>query len=115
VAARKRGRSQLEGRLGAGGMGEVSRAEHILLRRPCAIKLIRPDRAGDAQHLRRFEREVKATATLSHPNTVQVYDYGHANDGTFYYVMEYLPRLTLGQLVERHRPPPAHPAIHLLP
>jgi len=95
-------------------MGEVYLAEHILLRRPCAIKLIRPDRAGDAQHLRRFEREVKATATLSHPNTVQVYDYGHAEDGTFYYVMEYLPGLTLEQLVERHGPLPANRAIHFL-
>jgi serine/threonine-protein kinase len=95
-------------------MGEVYLAEHILLRRPCAIKLIRPDRAGDTQHLRRFEREVKATATLTHPNTVQVYDYGHAEDGTFYYVMEYLPGVTLEQLVERHGPLPPNRAIHFL-
>jgi serine/threonine-protein kinase len=95
-------------------MGEVHLAEHVLLRRPCAIKLIRPDRAGDPLHLRRFEREVKATATLSHPNTVQVYDYGHTDDGTFYYVMEYLPGLTLEQLVEQHGPLLANRAVHFL-
>src|SRR5262249_9221461 len=114
VAARRLGQYQLNERLGAGGMGEVYLAEHLLLRRPCALKLIRPHRAGDAQHLRRFEREVRATATLTHPNTVQVYDYGHAADGTFYYVMEYLPGVTLEQLVERHGPLPPARAVHFL-
>jgi serine/threonine-protein kinase len=114
LEARKLGQYQLLQRLGAGGMGEVCLAEHLLLRRPCAIKLIRPDRTGDVQHLRRFEREVQATATLTHPNTVQVYDYGHAADGTFFYVMEYLPGLTLEQLVERHGPLPANRTVHFL-
>jgi eukaryotic-like serine/threonine-protein kinase len=114
LQARKLGQYQLIERLGSGGMGEVHLAEHVLLRRPCAIKLIRPDRAGDPQQRLRFEREVKATATLTHPNTVQIYDYGHAEDGTFYYVMEYLPGLTLEQLVERHGPLPPARAVHFL-
>src|SRR5262249_15529075 len=73
-----------------------------------------PDRAGDTRNLQRFEREVKVTATLTHPNTVQVYDYGHAEDGTFYYVMEYLPGLTLEELVKREGPLPPARAIHFL-
>jgi eukaryotic-like serine/threonine-protein kinase len=114
LEARKLGQYQLKELVGAGGMGEVYLAEHLLLRRPCAIKLIRMDRAGDAESLLRFEREVQATAALTHANTVQVYDYGHTNDGTFYYVMEYLPGLTVDQLVQRHGPVAPSRAIHLL-
>lgn len=114
MEARRLGQYQLKKRLGAGGMGEVYLAEHLLLRRPCAIKLIRPERAGDARNLLRFEREVQATATLTHPNTVEVLDYGRAEDGTFYYVMEYLPGLSLHELVQRHGPLPPARAVHLL-
>jgi serine/threonine-protein kinase len=112
--ARKLGQYQLKQRLGAGGMGEVYLAEHVLLKQPCAVKLIRPERAGDVAILRRFEREVQATARLKHWNTVQIFDYGHAADGTFYYVMEYLPGPTLEQLVKRHGPLPPARAVQLL-
>jgi serine/threonine-protein kinase len=112
--ARRLGQYRLNRLLGAGGMGEVYLAEHVLLRRPCAVKLIRPERAGDPHFLRRFEREVQATATLTHANTVEIYDYGHAADGTFYYAMEYLPGLDLEQLVTRHGPLPPGRAVHLL-
>jgi serine/threonine-protein kinase len=77
-------------------------AEHELLKRPCALKLIRPGAVAAHGALERFEREVRLTATLSHPNTVEVYDYGCAEDGTYYYVMEYLPGLNLAELVKRH-------------
>src|SRR5262249_57972820 len=100
--------------LGGGGMGEVYLAEHRLLKQPCALKLIRAERAGDSAVLRRFEREVQATARLKHWNTVQIFDYGRVADGTFYYVMEYVPGPTLEELVQRHGPLPAARAVHLL-
>jgi serine/threonine-protein kinase len=95
-------------------MGEVYLGEHTLLRRPCAIKVIHPDRAGDATQLSRFEREVRAMAALTHWNTVEVFDYGRTDDGTFYYVMEYLPGQNLEALVAAHGPLPPGRAVHLL-
>lgn len=112
--ARKLGQYVLREKLGAGGMGEVYLGEHTLLRRACAIKLIRPDQAGDPTNLSRFEREVRAMATLTHWNTVEVYDYGRADDGTFYYVMEYLPGMSLQDLVEKYGRVPPGRAIHFL-
>jgi serine/threonine-protein kinase len=111
---RELGRYRLTRRLGAGAMGEVYLAEHALLRRPCAVKLIRPAGPDGGRQAARFEREVQATAALTHPNAVEIYDYGRAEDGTFYYAMEYLPGLTLDQLVARHGPLPPGRVVHLL-
>ncbi|HEV3117127.1 MAG TPA: serine/threonine-protein kinase, partial [Gemmataceae bacterium] len=112
--ARQLGQYRLIAPLGAGGMGEVYLAEHRMLKRPCAIKLIDPERAGDPQVLARFEREVRMTARLSHWNTVEIFDFGRTDDGTFFYVMEYLPGLSLEGLLQRHGPLPAERVIHLL-
>jgi serine/threonine-protein kinase len=112
--AKQLGQYRLKQKLGAGGMGEVYLAEHTLLRRPCAVKLIRPDQTADPANLARFEREVQAMAKLTHWNTVEIFDYGHAEDGTFYYVMEYLPGSNLEALVEGHGPLPAGRVIHFL-
>ena len=112
--AKQLGQYRLIKLLGTGGMGEVYLAEHRMLKRPCAIKLIHPDRAGDPHVLARFEREVRTTARLSHWNTVEIFDYGRTDDGTFFYVMEYLPGLSLEDLLERHGPLPAERVIHLL-
>jgi serine/threonine-protein kinase len=112
--ARRLGPYRLIRHLGSGGMGDVYLAEHGLLRRPCALKLIRPEQSGDAHFLSRFEREVQTMATLTHPNTVRIYDYGLAADGTFYYAMEYLPGLSLQELVTRHGPLPPERVTYLL-
>jgi serine/threonine-protein kinase len=78
------------------------------------VKLIRTDDATDPRALARFECEVRLTATLSHPNTVEIYDYGRAEDGTYYYVMEYLPGLSLAEMVERYGPLPPARVVYLL-
>lgn len=112
--ARQLGQYHLKHLLGAGGMGEVYLAEHQLLKRPCAIKLIHPSQAADPQALARFEREVRATAKLSHWNSIEIFDYGRTEEGTFYYVMEYLPGMSLTDLVERFGPLPPERAVYLL-
>src|SRR5262249_17160828 len=112
--ARQLGQYRLRRRIGTGGMGEVYLAEHQLLKRPCAVKLIRQGDATDPRALERFEREVRLTAWLSHPNTVEIYDYGRAEDGTYYYVMEYLRGLSLAELVKRRGPLSPARVVYLL-
>jgi serine/threonine-protein kinase len=112
--ARQLGQYRLTKLLGAGGMGEVYLAEHQLMKRPCAIKIIRPGKAADPSALARFEREVRETAKLSHWNTVEIFDYGHTAEGTFYYVMEFLPGMSIADLVERHGPLPPERVVYLL-
>ncbi len=118
-AAEKLGSYRLLEKLGAGGMGEVWRAEHDTLARPAAIKLIRMDRlesdpARAELARKRFEREAQATAALRSPHTIEVYDFGTAEDGTFYYVMELLDGMDLAELVRRAGPLPPERVTHLL-
>jgi serine/threonine-protein kinase len=118
--AQELGSYQLVEQLGEGGMGEVWRAEHRLLARDAAIKLVRPEVLGvrdaaDAQVvLRRFEREAQATAALSSPHTIQVFDFGITQEGTFYYVMELLAGRDLESLVREFGPLTAERTIFLL-
>jgi eukaryotic-like serine/threonine-protein kinase len=116
--AKELGPYALEERLGAGGMGEVWRARHRFLVRAAAVKLIRPELiasgADPAVVFRRFEREARATAALRSPHTVQLYDFGQADDGSLFYVMEMLVGIDLDNLVSRFGPVPAERAIHIL-
>jgi len=112
--ARQLGQYRLKQLLGEGGMGEVYLAEHQMMKRPCAVKVIRPEKAGNPQVLARFEREVRATAKLSHWNSIDIYDYGRTDDGTFYYVMEFLPGHNFGEMVESHGPLPASRIVYLM-
>lgn len=119
VRARRMGSYVLREQIGHGGMGEVWRAEHRMLARPAAIKLVRPDAlATDPVEARlaleRFEREARATAGLTSPHTIDVYDFGLTDEGAFYYVMELLEGFDLHTLVDRFGPVPAARVVHLL-
>jgi hypothetical protein len=118
--ARQLGSYHLENLLGKGGMGEVWRATHRMLARPAAVKLIRSEALGTddpesvTRALKRFEREAQSTAALRSPHTIELYDFGISQGGTFYYVMELLDGIDLQTLVERHGNQQPGRVVHIL-
>jgi serine/threonine-protein kinase len=106
------GAYKLLGEIRGGGMGVVYRARHVLLRRPTAVKLLRGTHRES--ELRRFEREVRLTASLAHPNTIVVFDYGRTEDNLFYYAMEYIDGLNLESLVLQYGPLPPGRVIRIM-
>ncbi len=113
--ARSLGRYRLKRRIASGGMGDIWVAHHAGLKRDVAVKILRPDaqeRVSNA--VSRFEREVRATTELVHPNTVRVFDYGVTEDGLRYYVMELLEGETLREHVDRLGPLQPARAVHII-
>jgi serine/threonine-protein kinase len=103
----------IEGKLGEGGMGEVYRAQHALMQRPTAVKVLRPDVTG-SRALQRFEKEVRRTCRLTHPNTIRIYDYGRTPEGDFYYAMELLDGADLERLIAMTGPLSPARVVHVL-
>ncbi|MCK5411234.1 MAG: serine/threonine protein kinase [Gemmatimonadetes bacterium] len=111
--AERLGNYLIERELGAGGMGQVFLARHALMCRPTAVKVVRSTN-GEGLALQRFEQEVRLSSTLTHPNTITIFDFGRTPDNTFYYAMEYLAGMDLQRLIERHGPLPANRAVYIL-
>jgi serine/threonine-protein kinase len=111
--ARRVGPYTLERELGEGGISHVYLARHSHLKRPVAVKVLKAALATD-EMVTRFEREVQLCSRLSHPNTIEIYDYGRTRDGTFYYAMEYLDGLSLEELVRRDGRLAVPRAVHVL-
>ncbi len=111
-AARRLGQYELQDLVGSGGMGEVYLAKHALLNRPTAIKLLKD--ASTTSSRNQFRQEVQIASGLTHPNTVEIYDYGRTPDGVFYFAMEYVEGATLETLVQTTGPLPAKRVVRLL-
>jgi hypothetical protein len=112
--AKRLGNYYIDEELGSGGMGQVFRARHALIRRPTAVKVMQPSGEYEQAAITRFEREVQLTATLTHPNSITIYDFGRTPDQRFYYVMEFLQGLDLQDLVTRYGPVAASRSVFIL-
>lgn len=112
--AQRLGNYVLHREIGEGGMGKVYVAEHALMCRASAVKVLKTPATGDNTALGRFEREVRLSSSLSHPNTITIFDFGRAAEDTFYYAMEYLEGMDLERFVQRFGPIPASRVLFLL-
>ncbi len=112
--AQRVGNYFIKGEIGRGGMGAVFEASHAFLARPTAIKIMTPKGEDAKAAIARFEKEVKLSASLSHPNTITIFDYGHCCNNTFYYAMELLEGADLQKLIEKFGPLPANRTAHIL-
>ena len=112
-SGRRIGPYRLAQRIGEGGVAAIYLAEHDFLKRPTAVKLMKPTAMTDTL-IARFEREVQLASSLSHPNTIEIFDYGRTRDGLLYYAMEYLDGLTVAELVAREGAVPVARTVHIL-
>ncbi len=112
-AIQQLGKYTLLEKIGEGGIGQVYLARHAMLRRPTAVKLLKQEQTSAAS-IRRFEREVQLASQLTHPNTIEIYDFGRTSEGVFFYAMEYLPGISLAELIALAGPIPAARVVHIL-
>jgi len=110
----KLGPFELLYKIGGGGNGTVYRANHALLKRPTAVKVMLPQFASSTTAKQRFKNEVRLTSSLTHPNTVAVFDFGQTPEGTLYYAMEYLNGITLEVLARVSGPQPSARVLYIL-
>jgi serine/threonine protein kinase len=95
------GRYRIIKKLGEGGMGAVYRGEQISLKRAVAVKLLRPELGSNQLILRRFNAEAEAVAKLSHPNTVNIFDFGQDADGSLFIAMEFIEGRSLREAIQK--------------
>lgn len=112
LEGRQLGSYTLLDKIGEGGMGQVYLAKHGLLKRPTAVKVLK--KLVDSENKRKFEEEAQLASSLSHPNTINIYDYGQTEDGVFYYAMEFLRGITLSDLIKIETMLPPSRVVYLL-
>lgn len=112
--AERMGGYTLVRQLGEGGGGAVYMAEHCRMCRPSAVKIIAASPDRDPTLIERFQREIEMASRLDHPNTIEIRDFGRADESTFFLAMEYLVGLDLQQLVKRFGPIPPERTVHIL-
>ena len=111
--AQRMGKYLIKGEIGRGGMGVVFEASHAFLARPTAIKVMGTEGENAKTAIARFEKEVKLSSSLNHPNTITIFDYGHCANHTFYYAMEMLEGMDLQKLIEKYGPLPSSRAVFI--
>src|SRR5690625_1865891 len=114
LGKRVNGRYELISVIGGGGMALVYKARDLILDRTVAVKVLRSEFSDDEEFIRRFRREARAVARLSHPNIINIYDIGDDSDDIYYIVMEYVDGETLKQLIRREAPLPLGTALHIM-
>lgn len=111
--AKRVGQYTLEQQIGEGGISRVYLARHAHLKRPAAVKVLKMHLASD-EVVARFEREAQLCSQLTHPNTIEIFDYGRTRSGVSYYAMEYLSGATLAEIIEQTGAMPVARVIHVL-
>ena len=111
--AKEMGQYRVLGKIGEGGMGVIYKAEHKLMKRETAVKLLKSEACSE-EVINRFEKEVMLSSKLTHPNTISIYDFGKTEEGVFYYVMELLDGLDIDEFVEKCGPLTPQRTIYLL-